>query len=831
MIREERNALILLGVFAAAAGLLYLLILEPALSDAAIPRTTSATSRDAKDQDEDSSDLLATRPKEARRMVTFRAIVRDARNGATPPALSVVASGVNDIAEPAATMFQDGQVIVEYLPPNVLFSIDVTAPGYRSQSFPNLRADAREVVDLGLIALEPQRSVEGVVRDANGASLPGADVQLYAYRPPASRTRALTNAAALAAALNTAPIANGVTGPSGQFGFGGLPATSHLVVVSHPDHGALAHAAPAIADRDLKLDVRIPAGAPIAGDARIGRGAHPAKWPILLIADVGAIVDAAPFASIQPDATGAFSAPHLAGDAWFAFSLAPSAAAVGVGAFPRADHISVSFGEGAPVAGRVSRRTGSGYEGARISASSPHPGAILQETVSDANGAFSVDGLPYGVCTLRVEAPGFSSYERVVPVASFGAEVVVELQEPSTLEGTLLERPANPIVSDAGSPPGSPSGSPTGGSSEDPPALVGAVVSAGDQSTVTDHRGAYRLGGLAPGATTLHFRAQGFLPKATSVDIAKNKANRHDDGLQPGGSIRTQVKEPSGRPRGGALVVVIEDAADGPVPRDVGLTDGDGKRRIDGLPAGRYRMLVAARGLAPVLTAIWTLEPGTKVPGFEMTLSAPAAVEGLVLDEADAPVAGATVEAIADGQDPWAALALGLSMPTALSDADGRFRIDGLPAVKVRLTARTGDHRAGMTDAATGLRAGELSVGEWVRVAPRAPIQGAVIELLNPTSSGDGSYSNLAGEERPTAFAEVTLEGLDAAGVPIARERLASTDATGRFRFASPPYPQIRLTARRGAFSVTLDQSGAMNGTLGSPETGNGPLKIQLESP
>ncbi|MFV2073850.1 MAG: carboxypeptidase regulatory-like domain-containing protein [Thermoanaerobaculales bacterium] len=117
------------------------------------------------------------------------------------------------------------------------------------------------------------------------------------------------------------------------------------------------------------------------------------------------------------------------------------------------------------------------------------------------------------------------------------------------------------------------------------------------------------------------------------------------------------------------------------------LTDESGTFIVVGLGDGPYRVRADAPGFAP--TVLDGVEPGSDLGDVELGVGL--AVEGRVVDPRHQGVAGMRVEA-------WEPAPYAYAPETsALTDADGGFRLDGLPVGEWRLEADAGGRSARKT--------------------------------------------------------------------------------------------------------------------------------------
>ncbi len=208
-----------------------------------------------------------------------------------------------------------------------------------------------------------------------------------------------------------------------------------------------------------------------------------------------------------------------------------------------------------------------------------------------------------------------------------------------------------------------------------------------------------------------------------------------EDGGGGGGVVVRVLWARDGSPAAGASVALAGTSADGDEVAEETRADVEGAAEFDRVPAGReYSLRAVAAGAPPAArTGIAVAEEEVTDAGT-IWLDARGIVEGLVLGEDRKPVAGAEVvasreaEAIgATGEDPFPVPA---SKPhpyaTATTDAEGVFRLAGLPEGLVVVTAaapgrRTGSDRAQVT-------AGDVPARVTILLRAGRPLEGTVVD-------------------------------------------------------------------------------------------------------
>jgi RNA polymerase sigma factor (sigma-70 family) len=508
------------------------------------------------------------------------------------------------------------------------------------------------------------------------------------------------------------------------------------------------------------------------------------------------------------------------------------------------------------LAGRVVDATGRGVAGAAVVASpvisndAPSP-KLLPSAVTDATGAFRVEvGDDAPMWTVFADAPG-GAHGRSVPRRP-GDGVIVTVAEGASLAGHVS----------------GPDGRPVAGASVrwistfDATRLVRRAVTGAD--------GAFGLSGLPSGQrssgwitasdSTIAVDAQGFAP-LTAVqpdDLGTPLELRLSLGALVTGRV---VDAESGAPVAGARVVLLnfqhpDAAGDGFVARG-GSSAPAGETRSDA--EGRYRFEhVACAGVhfaplapggrkGPVIGSVGAFAEGyaaaddeVPVPKdgetvvTELRLWAAAAIEGRVVDAAGRPMPGFRVSDWAtDRRHAWLPASAGVPAARGATDAEGRYRIDGVPvprtaAATTTLYAHPSDSsvamgftpphvdvevRAGETAHAPDLVTGaDAPASAWVEVVDDAgrPVWGAKARLdarEEATSGRDGRLRFWFTYNRAGIPPHVVTLQIRAPGFVVA--------ATPEFVPSATEPPSVRVQLARG-----VRMTGRMLFSDGSPATG-----------
>jgi RNA polymerase sigma factor (sigma-70 family) len=310
-------------------------------------------------------------------------------------------------------------------------------------------------------------------------------------------------------------------------------------------------------------------------------------------------------------------------------------------------------------------------------------------------------------------------------------------------------------------------------------------VRAGERWSMTVAAGVYTVAVNAPGA-----RARSRL-----VTCAAGGVEDVTFALVDGSAtLRGSISDTGGGPIASATVWLLDQNQ--PDEPYLSRSRGDGSYEITVEP-GLYVALVVHPDYT-IETRPITLGPaGVRE---NLTLLPGGSIEGTVIDDAGTPVAGAKVttlppplQATSDSPLRWKLAATYGALLPALSDAQGRFVLRGLPPGSVRLVARTATH-ATTSPTSLELTLAENKTGAAITVVHGHSISGFVVAR---------------GQSRGLAGVRVVAVREDAM---IAMPSFVVTDATGYFELAGLAPAPYRIAAIGDDFapyvadaSITLD--------------------------
>jgi protocatechuate 3,4-dioxygenase beta subunit len=345
--------------------------------------------------------------------------------------------------------------------------------------------------------------------------------------------------------------------------------------------------------------------------------------------------------------------------------------------------------------------------------------------------------------------------------------------------------------------------------------VVGAQVSsfaidAGPRGTATtDPEGRFRLDGFGSDrAVMLSVTAEGYAPVRREVTPPSEDLAIV---LKTTGTIRGRVED------AGSNQPVTDFSASYRAPRTGGFGGGmqirmggdteksfqspDGTFELTDVPAGKWNVIASAAGYRPAEVAGIEIGEGETKEGVILSLKKGASVSGRVLDpRRGTGVPNASVSWSQDsGQRPGIAMLARLAgeSTAVATDADGRYRVDGLPAGKITITAEHPDY---------------LGASRQVEVDDEATVDLTL-------SVGGSIAGSVVGKDGRSALpgAAVTLD-VPGGGLRV-EEESTRTDAAGGFLFEHLKPGRYRLSAQSNAGGtaskeVVLAESQPLEGVL-----------------
>jgi len=211
----------------------------------------------------------------------------------------------------------------------------------------------------------------------------------------------------------------------------------------------------------------------------------------------------------------------------------------------------------------------------------------VRSAVTGVDGEVEISGLPAGFYSISADAEGYAraGVDRLLTPENAGDPVVVRIGRGFALEGRVTD----------------PEGVPAKGAVLASPGSTQAMSGRGylRKMSPIDEDGRYRFVDLMPGPAALMVLPESGVPVPAGTVSIPDLEN-YDIHLGGGGSIEGAVTDPDGGPVVGAEVrVMVRAPRGGSQFAALGITDAEGKYRMDGLPAGSLSMFeVFAEGFA-----------------------------------------------------------------------------------------------------------------------------------------------------------------------------------------------------------------------------------------
>ena len=453
--------------------------------------------------------------------------------------------------------------------------------------------------------------------------------------------------------------------------------------------------------------------------------------------------------------------------------------------------LSVTLGPGAAISGVVRQKGGSPAEGwivvaseAGTSALGPRARGNVNPTGSD--GLFVLEGLRAGQAyDLQLfGGPGIGPQRKNIVAPSDGVEIVV------AGTGRVLGRA---VEAQSGRPltefsvsyvPERMGGG--GGVFRIVNRMAGQrLTGMGEKTEVRSADGAFQLDDVPPGNWSVVVDAKGYQPARAGNVLVEEGGTVRDVEVKVslGSALKGRVLDAtSGRPVPGATVTGDTGAGGAPGPlanlsstsgEEEIATDADGAFALDGLAPGKVSLTVKHPDYAEGHQTV-DVKEGTATA--EIKLVPGSALGGLVLSDAQQPLAGADVvlQSAGDAGFGRGALAGGR---TVTADGSGRFRFDHLTAGRYSLVA-TLRSRSSATQTVV-LTDGQSRDDAVLQIAAGATLQGVVTGIPDSWKSG----------------MTVTASGADSYGGST------RTGADGRFQFSGVPPGTATLRATAGDFA------------------------------
>jgi subtilisin family serine protease len=362
--------------------------------------------------------------------------------------------------------------------------------------------------------------------------------------------------------------------------------------------------------------------------------------------------------------------------------------------------------------------------------------------LTDATGKYTINDVPAGSYQVVASKEGYQSSSLTVTVLA-GATAIANL----SLSQIIVTGSITGSVTDA----------------KDGSVIVGATVSDGTRTALTDATGKYTINDVPQGSYQVVASKAGYQSSSLTVTVLAGNtvvANLSLSQIILPGSITGSVTDAKdGSPIVGAAVTDGTRAV---------LTDATGKYTINDVPAGSYQVVASKAGYQSSSLTVTVLAGATAVANLSLNqIILPGSITGSVTDAKDgSPIVGATVS---DG------------IRTVLTDATGKYTINDVPAGSYQIVASKEGYQSSsltVTVLAGATAVANLSLSQ---IMVPGSITGSV------TDAKDGS---------PIVGATVS----DGA-------RTALTDATGKYTINDVPAGSYQVVASKAGYqssSVTV---------------------------
>lgn len=368
----------------------------------------------------------------------------------------------------------------------------------------------------------------------------------------------------------------------------------------------------------------------------------------------------------------------------------------------------------------------------------------------------------------------------------------------------------------------------------------------GVHSARTDEKGEYKIEGLTPGdyGVLVNTAGSAYKPGPTlpyqRVSITSNNQDLRgiDFEVEAAGVVWGYVRTPDGQPVKGAEVLltspqsILSQAITSAIrqaPPVRGRSEDDGYYELLGVPINsEWRVYATSSDASPQLAEPFMLTSEVRSVQIDVFLFGGSDLNGIVLDNANQPVADAQVACIPSYSKMLSPMDAPQAFREAKSGPDGTFTISKLPAGDYQLLARKAEFKI-------------PTVGVPVYPDGYSVINGVEVRLL-PVDEGrnwvEGTVTDVRTRE-PVSGATVTVGGFGSETLNnFTRE--ASSDAKGYFRIDGLEAGTYRLRVEKEGYApktiprvllnqetpVALNQSAVVRGVVLVRE-GNRPPAVE----
>jgi len=205
--------------------------------------------------------------------------------------------------------------------------------------------------------------------------------------------------------------------------------------------------------------------------------------------------------------------------------------------------------------------------------------------------------------------------------------------------------------------------------------------------------GRFDLEAVGPGVYQVQAIAEGYAPTLSGpINTDEGTSVRLE--LTAGGSLAGSVVNEAGEPVDGATVIPLSTARGNmPSESDVFMSEEGAVKTVDGrfvfdhLPSGAETLKVTHPDYCPAIVKAVEIVAGEVIENPDIVLTHGAGIEGFAYDVAGRPQANVTVNV--QGERLTVGLAgAATRVGTAVTDANGFYRIDGVPADRICYVVR-----------------------------------------------------------------------------------------------------------------------------------------------
>jgi beta-lactamase regulating signal transducer with metallopeptidase domain/protocatechuate 3,4-dioxygenase beta subunit len=413
---------------------------------------------------------------------------------------------------------------------------------------------------------------------------------------------------------------------------------------------------------------------------------------------------------------------------------------------------------------------------------------------TDGKGAFRISPRrPAPAYWLRVERADLLAETRsdVVP----GTELSIALsQGDTTVEGTVVDATTKSPLAMA---------TVTAteiGVSFTPP--LGAP-DAGQVEARTDAHGRYRFASLGPGAYRISPRAVGYSYLGSKV--VQGNTRGVDFFLSPAGALEGTITGPDGRPVQGALVRADLETRWW-ISSPTVTTDARGYYEV-AVTSGRYRVLVAAEGQAPTVSAPVSVQTGVRARA-DVRFSEAFRVRGRLLDPSHKPVRGTLQLRELDGNTRAGARVV--QVLSAEAGPDGRFEIASAPSGAHVFEVTSPGLATRSLEVRLEGRGGTKDVGD-VTLTGGAVVHGRVEDTQGAPVAGAAVFADQGGRKRESIRARAdgtfSIGGLEPGAYDVRAEAYGFASAIEKAETGHRPVV-LRLARSGGVTGLLVDEAG-----------------------